>query len=58
MPASKQNIHCPVCGMVVDENSEFTASRAGEMYYFCSEEDKKEFQKNPNKYIGKEKKAA
>ncbi len=56
--ASEEKITCPVCGMEVDEESEFEASHGGETYYFCSEEDRKEFQAHPSKYVKKEKKAA
>ncbi len=47
----KEQIKCPVCGMDVNENSEFKVSREGETCYFCSEEDKKEFQAHPPKYL-------
>ncbi len=53
----KEKIKCPVCGMDVDQDSEFKAGHAGETYYFCSDEDKKEFQKHPSKYVKKEKAA-
>jgi YHS domain-containing protein len=49
---------CPVCGMEVDENSEFSTSSQGEIYYFCSDEDLKEFQKHPSQYLTKQEKAA
>jgi YHS domain-containing protein len=55
--AKKEKIKCPVCGMDVDQDSQFKASHADETYYFCSEEDKKEFQDHPSKYVRKEKAA-
>jgi Cu+-exporting ATPase len=58
MPAAKNKITCPVCGMDVDKDSEFKAGHGGETYYFCSEEDKKEFQQHPAKYLKKQEKAA
>ncbi len=61
MPASKSKLKskmsCPVCGMEVDQNSEFKAGHAGETYYFCSENHKKEFQQHPSKYLKQEKAA-
>ncbi len=57
MAAKKEKMKCPVCGMDVDENSKFKAGHAGETHYFCSEQDKKEFQKHPSKYVKKEKAA-
>ena len=53
----KDELKCPVCGMDVDMNSEFRASHSGETYYFCSENDKKEFQNHPSKYLKQEKAA-
>ena len=47
----KEQKKCPVCGMAADENSEFKASIEGETYYFCSEEDNKEFKAHPPKYL-------
>jgi YHS domain-containing protein len=44
--------------MDVDENSEFSASSQGEIYYFCSDEDREEFQKHPSQYLRKQEKAA
>jgi YHS domain-containing protein len=44
--------------MEVDENSEFSTSSQGEIYYFCSDEDLKEFQKHPSQYLTKQEKAA
>ncbi len=53
MPA-KSKLTCPVCGMEVDQNPEFKTGHQGQTYYFCSEEDKKEFQKHPSTHLRKE----
>ncbi len=47
---TENKLTCPVCGMDVNENSEFKASSQGETFYFCSEEDKQEFKIHPSKY--------
>jgi YHS domain-containing protein len=42
---------CPVCGMSVDEKTAAaTSSYNGKTYYFCSEECKKTFDKQPETY--------
>ena len=42
----------PVCGMeVADTKTAPTAVYKGTTYYFCSEEDKGKFQKNPEQYV-------
>lgn len=43
-----------VCGMEV-KNTKISSSYKGVTYYFCSENCKKEFEKNPEKYVGKAK---
>lgn len=43
----------PVCGMEVDTADAPKATYAGKTYYFCSEDDKAKFQKNPQQYLGK-----
>lgn len=44
----------PVCNMeVADTKTAPTAVYKGTTYYFCSEEDKAKFQKNPEQYAGK-----
>lgn len=43
----------PVCGMEVNTAGSPTATHAGKTYYFCSEEDKAKFVKNPEQYAGK-----
>ena len=45
----------PVCGMEVDPKT--TADKSdfqGKTYYFCSSGCKKAFDKEPQKYVGKE----
>ena len=44
----------PVCGMEVDTKSEFHAVHQGQTFYFCSQADRIEFQKHPEKYMLKE----
>jgi len=41
----------PICGVEVDEKSAPQAEYQGETYYFCCEECKKAFQKEPEKYL-------
>ena len=43
----------PVCGMEVSTANAPLATYNGKTYYFCSEEDKAKFQKNPEQYAGK-----
>lgn len=44
----------PVCGMeVADAKTAPSATYKGKTYYFCSEEDKAKFQKNPEQYASK-----
>jgi YHS domain-containing protein len=43
----------PVCGMEVDTANALKATYAGKTYYFCSEDDKAKFQKNPEQYVPK-----
>ena len=46
-----------VCGMSVDETKAGAAGRttkySGKTYYFCSDECKRDFEKNPKKYTGR-----
>jgi YHS domain-containing protein len=45
----------PVCGMAVDENKVTQKTLyKGKNYFFCSATCKKEFDKNPEKYIKNE----
>jgi len=42
----------PVCGMEVDVAVvKYKAEHGGKTYYFCSQACKREFEKDPNKYI-------
>jgi YHS domain-containing protein len=42
----------PVCGMSIDPTTAAgTSSYAGQVYYFCSVECKREFDSNPQKYL-------
>jgi len=44
----------PVCGMMVDEKKAAASLEyQGKKYHFCSESCKKEFEKNPKKYVKK-----
>ena len=40
----------PICGMDVKEDSRHRGSHKGKAYYFCSEQCKKTFDKDPGKY--------
>lgn len=45
----------PVCAMEVDEREAAGKSEyQGRAFYFCSEECKKEFDKNPERYVGRQ----
>ncbi|MCL5411175.1 MAG: YHS domain-containing protein [Patescibacteria group bacterium] len=46
----------PVCGMSVDENSEFKSEYNGKIYYFCSKICKDQFDVTPQGYVGEEEK--
>ena len=52
MPAKKDKVNCFVCGMEVKQGSKLKAEYKGKEYYFCSEADKKEFEKHPQVYAG------
>ena len=43
--------HDPVCGMTVETATAPKSDFKGKTYYFCSLEDKKEFDKAPANYI-------
>ena len=48
----------PVCKMGVEESkAAATSEYKGKKYYFCAVDCKKAFDQNPEKYLGKEKKA-
>jgi len=55
MPATKNKINCSVCGMDVSRDSDIKSEYKGQTYYFCSDGDKKEFEKRPHVYAGIEK---
>ena len=43
----------PVCGMQLDESKpEFQTQFAGKKYSFCSDECRKEFEAEPDTYVG------
>lgn len=45
----------PVCGMEIDEKTAAGKSEyKGKTYYFCSTGCKKSFDKEPEKYVGKQ----
>jgi YHS domain-containing protein len=46
----------PVCGMMVDTATAPKTEFKGKTYYFCSIDEKKEFDKAPSTYIKVEKK--
>lgn len=41
----------PVCGMNIDETSEYSFKAENQTYYFCSEKCYSKFQSNPKEYI-------
>lgn len=41
----------PVCGVPVDERSQFHTQFAGKKYFFCSEDCRKEFEAEPDEYV-------
>jgi YHS domain-containing protein len=43
----------PVCGMVVNSATVPSEAYGEKTYYFCSEEDKAKFEKNPEQYLKK-----
>jgi len=43
----------PVCGMDVDpKTADYESTYQGKTYYFCSPGCKKDFDKEPQKYVG------
>jgi len=49
----------PVCGMMIEqEDAKAESTYQGSFYYFCSEECKETFDKNPEQYITKPEEAA
>jgi Cu+-exporting ATPase len=51
-----KEVQDPVCGMMVDPASSPKSDYKGKTYYFCSIDEKKEFDKAPATYIKLEKK--
>ncbi len=43
----------PVCGMQIDEKKATQGVYQGTTYYFCSSSCKANFEKSPDKFIGK-----
>lgn len=41
----------PVCGMQVRKKEAVTSTVKGKKYFFCSEECKRQFEQNPDKYL-------
>lgn len=43
----------PVCGMMLDPaEAAATSTYQGSTYYFCSNGDKEQFDRNPQRYLG------
>jgi Cu+-exporting ATPase len=43
----------PVCGMTIDSaTAAGQSSYQGQTYYFCSDEEKQQFDANPAKFVG------
>lgn len=45
---------CPVCGMMVDENTAPSSVYKGKEYYFHKPQHKAMFDKDPGKFLGKQ----
>lgn len=43
----------PVCNMEVDESSEYKTQRGSQVVYFCCEECKREFDRDPSRFAPK-----
>jgi YHS domain-containing protein len=41
----------PVCGIIVDSKDASSSSYKGKTYYFCSREDKAQFDANPQQFV-------
>jgi YHS domain-containing protein len=54
--AEVKEVQDPVCGMTVDPATAQKSEYKGKTYYFCSLDDKKEFDKAPASYIKLDKK--
>jgi YHS domain-containing protein len=57
-----ESSECPVCGMAVDitkaKAAGLTSEFRGQTYYFCADEDKVKFDKEPTRYAWKAAKGA
>ncbi len=54
-PTKQDIVIDPVCGMdVIATKSKYRSTYKGKTYHFCSLKCKKEFDKNPSGFIGKE----
>jgi YHS domain-containing protein len=56
-PAEPAQATDPVCGMTVDTKTAEKTAYKGKTYYFCSPDEKKDFEKDPTKYVKAEKPA-
>ncbi|MCW9012775.1 MAG: YHS domain-containing protein [Gammaproteobacteria bacterium] len=50
--ANRQNVQCPVCHMMVNENNLATTYQA-RVYVFCSQQCRDRFESNPHLYTGR-----
>ena len=46
-----EKVRDPVCGLLVEKDSELSTAYQGQTYYFCSKADREKFKKNPEKYV-------
>ncbi|MBI2086123.1 YHS domain-containing protein [Candidatus Daviesbacteria bacterium] len=49
-----QKVTDPVCKMKIDKKTEFLSDYQGSKYYFCSENCRKSFNEEPEKYVTQE----
>ncbi|NIS81070.1 MAG: YHS domain-containing protein [Anaerolineales bacterium] len=49
--------NCPVCGMMVDENTAPSSEYKGETYYFMNPTHKAMFDNDPEKFLKKRREA-
>lgn len=45
---------CPVCGMMVDENTAPNLEYEGRTYYFMNEQHRDLFEDNPDKFLNRD----
>jgi len=50
MIKTENQLKDPVCGKVVSKDSKYHSFYMNGTYYFCSAQDKEEFDKQPEKY--------